>query len=296
MGSLPRLSSAHEVPAPWRIPGGTTRHDASGVVMSFNQVADETGTKAAQARRAGAQPGNALDVAARSFRFLITGPSPLAVDGRKLGHGLPPRQIDLGELLSLLLDRTATDALKDAAWVELIARARTGDPAWVIGCVGVAMPGLKNIAARLIRSSPTRFADDIVSELLTEFVAQLARIDTTRPNISARLMLWARKGALRALGWEARHLPRDPWELSSAPHVNKDTDPVLLLLDAVRREIITPAAASLIIATRLDAASVRDIAREQGISSDRLYRQRREAESRLVAAIRNGTLFASSPC
>ncbi|MFI0354286.1 hypothetical protein [Actinomadura sp. 9N407] len=156
------------------------------------------------------------------------------------------------------------------------------------------MPGLKNIAARLIRSSPARYADDIVSELLTEFVTQLTRIDTERPNISPRLMLWARKGALRALGWEARHLPRDPWELASAAS-GRDTDPMSLLLDAVRKGIITPVGASLIVATRLDALSVRDIAREQGICIDRLYRQRRTAEAHLAAAIQEGTLSAPSP-
>ena len=97
-----------------------------------------------------------------------------------------------------MLKTSASDELKDAAWRELIAKARTGDPVWVVGCVGVAMPGLKNTAARVIRSSPSRLIDDIVSELLTEFVAQLPRIDAERSHIAARLLLWAHKGALRA--------------------------------------------------------------------------------------------------
>jgi hypothetical protein len=37
-----------------------------------------------------------------------------------------------------------------------------------------------------------------VSELLTEFVAQLAWIDTGRRNIAPRLLLWTRKGAQAA--------------------------------------------------------------------------------------------------
>ncbi|WP_344586521.1 hypothetical protein [Actinomadura vinacea] len=152
-------------------------------------------------------------MAERTFQLLIAGP--LALDGRKVGHGLPARAVGLGELREALLKPAATEALKDAVWAELVSRARTKDPAWVIGCVGVAMPGLKNVAARVLRSSPERLADDIGSELLTEFVAQLDGIDITRPHIAARLMLRARKGALRARGRESRHLPCASEEMPS---------------------------------------------------------------------------------
>ncbi len=103
---------------------------------------------------AGERPGNALTVAERSFQMLTTGPGPLAVNGSAIGHGLPARTVDLRELRSLLLEKSASDDLKDAAWRELVHRARSGDPAWVVGCVGMAMPGLKSTAARVIRSSP----------------------------------------------------------------------------------------------------------------------------------------------
>jgi hypothetical protein len=46
---------------------------------------------------------NALSVASRAFQLLVTGPSPLSVDGRSIGHGAPARLIDLGELKALLL-------------------------------------------------------------------------------------------------------------------------------------------------------------------------------------------------
>lgn len=46
--------------------------------------------------------GNTLAVAERAFRLLITGPAPPAVNGKTIGHGLPPRPIDLGELKELL--------------------------------------------------------------------------------------------------------------------------------------------------------------------------------------------------
>ncbi|GAA2456095.1 hypothetical protein GCM10010191_89270 [Actinomadura vinacea] len=241
----------------------------------------------------GDRPGNALAVAERTFQLLIAGPCPLALDGRKVGHGQPARAVDLGELREALLAPAATDTLKDAVWAELVTRARTKDPAWVIGCVGVAMPGLKNVAARVLRSSPERLADDIVSELLTEFVAQLHGIDITRPHIAARLMLWARKGALRARARESRHLACTPEEMPSCPS-GQDSDPVDLLLRAARQEIITPDMASLIIATRLDGVCLTDIAQDRGIAPSRLYRRRMNAEARLAAAIHAGDLSPTS--
>ena len=132
-----------------------------------------------------------------------------------------------------------------------------------------------------------------MSELLTEFVAQLPRIDIERPHIAARLMLWARKGALRARGRDARHVPCDPWELPGRPSV-PDTDPIVLLLDAVRQGILTSAGAELIIATRLDGLSVQRVARDMGVPASRLYKQRRDAEERLLAAIRNDQISATA--
>jgi hypothetical protein len=238
-----------------------------------------------------ALPGQALTIAEATFQLLITGPSPLAIDGQAIGHGLPARPVDLGELKERLLNRTASDALKDAAWAELVHRSRTHGPAWVIGCVGVAMPGLKNIAARVIRTSPERFADDIVSELLTEFIAQLARIDTGRRNIAPRLLLWARKGALRVRGHESRHVPLDPHSIAVVPST-PGAEPGELLADAVRQQIITPAAADLITATRLDGVALTAYAHARAIPADRLYKQRKTAEAHLVAAITEGQVSA----
>ncbi|GGU89736.1 hypothetical protein GCM10010182_00170 [Actinomadura cremea] len=237
--------------------------------------------------------GNALAIAERSFRLLVSGTDPLALNGAAIGHGLPPRPVNLGELRALLLGPETGDELKDAVWQELVHRSRSEGPAWIVGCAGVAMPGLKNTAARVLRTSPERFADDIVSELLTEFVAQLARIDLDRPHIAARLMLWARKGALRARGREARLVPCDPQELPGDP-VSTSGDPLELLLEAVRQGVITSSDAELVITTRLEGVAVQDIARGHGVAARRLYKQRRTAEERIIAALHDGRLCGPS--
>ena len=61
-------------------------------------------------------------------------------------------------------------------WAELVRRARSGDPAWVVGLVGVAMPGLRRAAATLsasYRGDP----DDLQTEILTGFLAALRALD-----------------------------------------------------------------------------------------------------------------------
>ncbi|WP_395111660.1 hypothetical protein [Actinomadura sp. SCN-SB] len=244
---------------------------------------------------------NALKVAENTFKLLTTGPGPLALDGRELGHGLPARKIDLAELRDRLLAKTANDAFKDAVWAELVTRSRTGKAAWTIGCIGVAMPGLKRIAAREIEHMPPwsirDHLDDLVSQLLTEFVAQLPHIDLQRPNIAPRLLFAAHKKATRALRRGHRYLPSDPALMptgaTSPPIANPD--PEDFLKRAVHREIISPAAASLITATRLNGRTVQELSREQGIPSNRLYRQRAAAETSLVDALRTGRLSATPP-
>ncbi len=233
---------------------------------------------------------NALSVADRSFQLLIAGPSPLSVDGRSIGDGAPMRRIDLGELKTLLLAPQASDELKDAVWAHLVRRSRSDGPVWVIGCVGVAMPGLKNLAARTTQGCPVHVAEDIVSEMVTYFVAQLRRIDLDRPNILPRLLLWAKKGALRV---RAREMASIEICADLPEPVALDTEPFMVLAEAVRCRVITSDEAKLINATRLEGQALRAYAGRLGVPADRLYKRRRTAEARLARAIEEGQVSVS---
>lgn len=242
-------------------------------------------------------PRNALSVAQEQFRQLVTRPDPLSIDGTEIGHSLPARLIDLEEVKALLLDPHAHDAMKDAVWAYLVRRARVDGSSWVIGCVGVAMPGLKNLAARTTWGCSPHVADDVVSELVTEFVARLSRIDLDRRNIAPRLLLWARKGALRARARERAHeLPHtDPPALM--PHQPAQAadplDPSDVLAEAVQQRVITLADAQLINMTRLEGLALREYAKHLDLPADRLYKRRRAAETRLAQAIREGQVSVS---
>ncbi|MCG5220584.1 hypothetical protein [Streptosporangium sp. KLBMP 9127] len=238
---------------------------------------------------------NALSAADRTFQLLITGPSPLSVDGRLIGHGAPMRSIDLGELKALLLAPHADDELKDAVWAHLVRRSRCDGPAWVIGCVGVAMPGLKNLASRTTQGCPVHVVDDVVSEMVTSFVAQLGRIDLDRPNILPRLLMWARKGALRARAREIASVElcgETPEQVAVVPQ-QVIAEPFLVLAEAVRCRVVTCDEAKLINATRLEGQALRAYAERSGVPADRLYKRRRVAEARLARAIEEGQVSVS---
>src|SRR5207248_2849452 len=107
------------------------------------------------------------------FRLAGAGPSPLSVDGRRLGHGLPRRRIPLPELASILMHPSTSYPASDEAWRLLVTQARAGQAGWVVGAVGVALPGLRHAAHRLSRT----FAGDAQAEVLTGFLAALPTID-----------------------------------------------------------------------------------------------------------------------
>ena len=123
-----------------------------------------------------AGPLDALDAADAAFRLLATGPRPLALHASRLAAGLPDRPVPLDELRVLLLHPATSAAARNKVWAELVRRARTGGPAWVIGLTGIALPGLRRAVASLTaayRGDPA----DLQSEVLTGFLAAMRGLD-----------------------------------------------------------------------------------------------------------------------
>ncbi len=152
----------------------------------------------------------ALDVLDTSFRLLVSGPSPLAVDGRTLGGGLPARLIPLDELRGLLLRRATPFAARDAAVAELLRRARRDRDAWTVGLAGVLVPGLRRVAATLTEDYPGDRAD-IDAEVLAGLLDAIGRVDPAGERLAAQLLRAAfnrAKRLRRAELWRRRAAPR----------------------------------------------------------------------------------------
>jgi hypothetical protein len=243
-------------------------------------LADGTAARAAAG-------GGLLDAIEYRFRLAHAGPQPLAVHGRPIGHGLPRRPIPLPELSAILMHPSCDFPARDEVWRLLVVQARSGSDAWLVGAVGVALPGLRNAAARLART----VTGDVQAALVTEFVAALKTVSLDEPRVVSRLLDTASSAARAALraaepasSGEANFAPGSA--LPPPPYGHPD----LVLARAVAAGVITAEEADLIGTTYLEDVSVADYADRLGVSRWTVYKRRKAAEARLVEAITSGTL------
>lgn len=228
-----------------------------------------------------------LDVAEVTFRLLTTGPEPLSIDGAQIGLGLPARRIPLHELAAILMHPSCSFAASDTVWRLLIDRARTGGPAWVVGAVGVALPGLRAAARRLACA----YTGDVQAEVLVGFLTTLRQVKPGRPRVVQRLCsaaLVTARAALRASEPARADVTSNP--PGSTPPPVPAGHPDFVLARAVAVGVITAAEADLIGATRLEDVPLADYGQRHGKSYAAIRQARCRAEARLVAAIRAGEL------
>lgn len=240
---------------------------------------------------------NALDAARDAYRCLVTGPDPLAIEGR-LFPGMPDSRLRLDQACDRLLDRGCAQHTRDAVWAHLVLRARTGDPAWRVGAVGLALPALTNAAAQLSRqfdANSTVVAEEVAAELLRGFLEALERVDVSRRKIATRLRWAAYRAAYLFLVSEANApkpvggiaevlgLSRTPGPATSGVPRRPYEHPDLVLAHAVGDGVITGAEAELIVATRLEHMPVQRWAENHRANTWAVYKRRRRAEQRLVA-------------
>jgi hypothetical protein len=229
-----------------------------------------------------------LSSADAAFRLLTRGPAPLSLDGTLISAVLPQRLIPLDELKRILLRPAADAATRDAAWSALVTRARSKEPAWVIGAVGVAMPGLRRAAGQLARGYDAHTAADIDAEVLTGFLTAVRSLDLSRRAIALRLR-WAAYRAGAAYRTTVVNQPtstEDP-ALAVAPPLSWG-HPDMLLADAITQGVISAADAALIGSTRLESQPLTAVAQQLAVPYDAARMRRSRAESRLVSAIRTG--------
>ncbi|MGH3623580.1 MAG: hypothetical protein ACRDQ5_17565 [Sciscionella sp.] len=229
-----------------------------------------------------------LDAARTAFEWLVTGPDPVSVDGRRF-PGLPRRRVPLDELRDRLLDPDLPMATVDPVWVHLVARSRAEGGSWTVACVGVALPALFAIAAEL--SAP--FADDhrdIHAAVLTGFLSELAGMDLARPWVLWRLRWAAYRGGHTFIrdALEAP-LPSDE-DFGSSEPTPPWGHPDFVLARAVAEGAITGEEAELIGSTRLEDYTLTAAAADRGVKITALHNVRSRAEARLAAYLTDQAL------
>ncbi|MDX8143312.1 hypothetical protein SK854_14380 [Lentzea sp. BCCO 10_0061] len=231
---------------------------------------------------------NSLDIARDTFTWLVAGPHPVSLNGR-LFPGLPDRNIALDEVRDRLLARRCPQATRDAVWAHLVLRSRVEGATWTVAAVGVALPALTSVAARL----SDRFAGDpadVHAEVLRGFLTALSTIDLRPPRIMLRLRWAAYRSGYHALtealsgptpvapGFRSTP-PRAPWG-----------HPDLVLARAVADGVLSQTEAALIGATRLDEVPIADWAAQHELGEWAVYKTRKRAELRLAAYLRDDAI------
>jgi hypothetical protein len=219
-----------------------------------------------------------------AFRLLTSGPDPLSLDGRLVGHGLPPRLIPLDELQGMLLHPSVPFAARDAAVAELARRARGGGAA-MVGLAGVLLPGLRRLTTPLARACPGKAAD-LEAAVLSGLVEAVATFDEATGRPAASLVWAAVRAAHRLLeterAWRARHVPRGLPAEPPRPAGHPD----FVLAEAVRAGVVTTCEAEVIGETRVGGVRLKELAVVWGVPYGQVKRFRQQAEVRLVAWLR----------
>lgn len=229
-----------------------------------------------------------LDIAQQAFFRLVTGPHPVAVDGR-LFTGLPDRPVPLDDLRDRLLRRTCPMRVRDAVWAHLVLRSRLEGGTWTVGCVGMAMPALLAATAKLsaaVAGDPS----DVHAAVLEGFLTELAKINLRKPKIALRLR-WAAYRAGHACVRDALDapMPIGTGGYSSTPPPPPFGHPDLVLLRAVADGVLTAEEAELIGSTRLERRSLAEAAAARGSNAGAVQVARRRAERRLLAYLTEGS-------
>lgn len=234
-----------------------------------------------------------LDAVEGAFVLLSSGPDALALDGRTVSPELPQRRVTVVELRGLIVRRELRRSGQDAVWRELMRRSRSRDgQVWTVAAVGLALPGLRNIAGTLAAGYRGDSAD-LDAEILCGFLDALRRRVNPQWTYLAYRLIRAGFEAGRALRAREEDYTGQIYTgleflLESAAPPAPWGHPDFVLLDAVSQHVISAAQAELIGRTRLENVRLGEVARQMGISYTAARLRRKRAERRLAAAILAG--------
>ena len=191
--------------------------------------------------------------------------------------------IELPELADILTDERTPLVVKDGVWASLVRLARANKDEWVIIASGIAIRGLKRAVTRARYHAPNiDIQEDLESAAISAFLESLETIDTTRPQICARLCqaayINARRWAIELKQYQQTmcsavyesHPPPDQYE-----HVD------LVLSDAMNQGIVTKLQADLILETRLNRHTVKRSADAHELTVPNARKERRSGELQL---------------
>jgi len=195
-----------------------------------------------------------------------------------------------------LESRTDEKRSTDDLWAAIVGRARRPGEAgrlWRLLALGFAVKPLRRLDLRL-SARGWHERDDIHADLIEGFLKRLASIDTSRPNILARMVDAARYQARKARKARQTHIPAEAALLLPDPTATPGSGPHnwTEALEGVASEVaaagprLDPQGLELIARTLLDRQDLADAAADLGLSVQAAYKRRQRAEARIAAVYR----------
>lgn len=246
---------------------------------------------------------SALGVADKVFSLLQQGPAPLALAPRDLRRDIASsdlavaaggvlvgdQPVPLWSLRELAVRRELPMPVVNRMWMLLVTGAQTGAEAWTVGAVGMALPALFSLASNL-SGARRQECPDLDAEILGGFLSGLARARPGARGLFPFLLRHARNAGLafltaQRLAAHARPLAHSSLDrlLTTAPDAPDQVHPDEVLAELVAAEVITGEEARVIIATRLEGISDREVAAAARLPYDTLRKRRLRAERKVAA-------------
>nr|WP_234401609.1 hypothetical protein [Thermobifida halotolerans] len=227
-------------------------------------------------------------MAEREFLRLV--PDVLCVDGGGF-DGLEDRGYGLVEVRDVLMARTTEQRLRDEVWRRVIRSARVSAD-WMVGAVGLGMPGLRAVARRATRGLDAEGVAEVEAAALLGFVEAVRNIDLRYARLAWYLRCRAQRAALSARRAEVQR-PEPEGEAVEArigaPVAEGHPDQVLDA--AVAAGVVTRFEAELIGATRLEGRRLAEVAAELGIGYKVFRAGFLEAGNQRVDGYRSGIVL-----
>ncbi|WP_026931875.1 hypothetical protein [Glycomyces tenuis] len=196
---------------------------------------------------------------------------------------LRPGPIELPELTDILTDERTPLVVKDGVWASLVRLAQATNDEWGVIAAGIAIRGLKRAVTRARYHAPNiDIRDDLESAAISAFLESIETVDTTRPQICARLCqaayINARRWAIELKQYQ-QAMCSAVYESHPPPDQYQHVD--LILTDAISQGIITKLQASLILETRFDRHTVKRSADGHKLAVPKARKERRIGELQL---------------
>ncbi len=228
--------------------------------------------------------------------FLALAAAPLTLPADLVCTEPEQSALPVDQVRTRLAHPSIARAMREQTWREVARRAQQLGQPWDTVAVGMTVPVLRRMLARLARPAHLERAE-VEQEALAAVATAVNAVDVDAADVGRelfsaadravhRLVHAARRQAERETGPMAVHLGRLDYPAAGCQDAVGDegeTDEYAVLARAVEARVVSVAEARLIARTRLEGEPMQRLADERGVGWRQLYRHRTAAEQRLAA-------------